>query len=140
MLLRSRMPSGALLVILGLTLAACSAKKQSTALPPGLSPHEAVVVPAPAKGELTRAAARGDLAAVRALIARGADLNENAGTDSAPLTPLIAALVSRQESTAQALFQAGASTTLSIRGYDAEDIARAQGFESLAQRMAVEGN
>jgi hypothetical protein len=59
--------------------------------------------PRPEKGDLTRAIIRGDEVAVRDLLRRGADPNENLGSTDAPITPLLAAMSLDEEKIAQVL-------------------------------------
>jgi ankyrin repeat protein len=78
----------------------------------------------PSRGDLFRAAARGDLSEVTSLIKRGADLNEDVGaTPEQNLTPLLAAIARKHEDVAVLLIGAGARIHPTFEGYSAADFA-----------------
>lgn len=85
----------------------------------------------PARGELFLAVRELDVARTRALLERGADPNENVGTEEAPLTPLwLATAIAVQDphdvralQLATALRRRGASPFIEYEGFSAIDLA-----------------
>lgn len=92
----------------------------------------------PAEGELIRAVMRDDKEAIRALITRGADVNENLGTDEAPLTPLLVAIGLDYEDAARILLaqSVGLDLQRTFNGWTALDLATHFEQESLSKRLA----
>jgi hypothetical protein len=115
-------------------LGGCSRPVGSPAKPTN-DPRSASVPGRPARGALTRAAARGDLREVQNLASLGADLNENLGDTNDQLTPLLAAVLSRQPEVAEWLVQQGASRIPTFGRYDAADFARHLELMDLAERI-----
>jgi hypothetical protein len=108
-------------------------------LPKG-SRNTALAAPPPIqRGELTRAVAQGEINAVKALIERGANINENLGTTQAPLTPLLVALVTNRE-IVEYLLNKGADATVLFNGWLPWDLSsRLYGEEDGAtHRLAFE--
>ncbi|MCB0416821.1 MAG: hypothetical protein H6617_05120 [Bdellovibrionaceae bacterium] len=77
-----------------------------------------------ARGELTKAAAQGDLARVEQLLKAGANINENVAKDEGEsLTPLLAAIAKQQRDIAVYLIRNGAAIHPSYRRYRAKELA-----------------
>jgi ankyrin repeat protein len=87
---------------------------------------EKIAPKTPQSGELTVAAYEGDIEKVRSLLAAGAYINENIGTDENQVTPLIAALSNKQTIMAEFLLERGAATHSSYMFFSASDFARYQ--------------
>ncbi len=93
----------------------------------------------PARGELFVAVRELDLARARALLERGADPNENVGSEEAPLTPLwLATGLAVQDphevralQLATALRRRGASPFIEYQGFSAVDLAIEAQHEAL---------
>lgn len=77
----------------------------------------------PVVGELTRAVIQNDASRAARLIQMGADVNENVGTESNRITPLLAAIALGNQPMANTLLAKQASTKPSYEGYDAIDYA-----------------
>lgn len=76
---------------------------------------------------LMKAIVRGDVPAARQLIFSGVDVNENvSGSNENPITPLLAAVVVAQDGIVQDLLSAGASNSITYRGYRVLDFALLQ--------------
>ncbi|MCB0416087.1 MAG: hypothetical protein H6617_05175 [Bdellovibrionaceae bacterium] len=105
--------SWSILVALCLLLLSCTNNVDSRAIPGSFE-----------KGELTRAAATGDVPRVEALLKAGANINENvAATEQDSLTPLIAAIGKRQEAAALYLVRNGALLYPTYQGHRALELA-----------------
>lgn len=75
-------------------------------------------------GELTKAAAQGDLARVEQLLKAGANINENvAKEEGESLTPLLAAIAKQRQEVAVYLVRNGAAVYPSYRRYRAKELA-----------------
>ena len=92
----------------------------------------------PEKGDLVRAVLRGDKDAVRDLLHRGANVNENLGTDEAPITPLFAAIGRYDEDIAHMLVAQAPDLDLhrTFNGWTALDFAIFYKMESLMTQLA----
>ncbi|MCB0403883.1 MAG: ankyrin repeat domain-containing protein [Bdellovibrionales bacterium] len=76
------------------------------------------------KGELTKAAASGDVKRVEALLQAGANINENMSSHEHDyLTPLIAAIAKHQEATALYLVRNGALLYPTYQGHRPQELA-----------------
>ncbi len=75
------------------------------------------------KGDLIRAIIDDDLERVKLLLNAGADINENIGSETDEITPLIAAVILRREQIASHLIEKGAQLHPMYKGYQANDFA-----------------
>src|SRR5262245_3763409 len=73
-----------------------------------------------ALGDLVRASADGDLKRVAALLDAGAGVNENVGTETDQLTPLVAATTKGHAEIVALLLKRGAATHPTYKGYSAK--------------------
>ena len=98
----------------------------------------APAVSVPVKGELTAAAAKGALDDVKQLLARGADVNEDTGTEGNQVTPLLAAVAHDRLPVAEYLVTKGASALPSYQGYSAHDfVLHLQGDDNSLYRQLI---
>ena len=72
-------------------------------------------------GDLSRAVARGDEYGAIRLLNRGADINENVGTDENRVTPLLIAVADGNEKITHMLIRSGASLDVQYQGYRPSD-------------------
>ncbi len=77
----------------------------------------------PTSGLLSAAVAANDLPRVRDLVAAGADVNENIGTEGEQITPIMISTARGYREIALFLVHEGARTTDSFKEYDARDFA-----------------
>jgi len=75
----------------------------------------------PVHGALVRAVAAGDVSRARALLKQGADINENVGTETEEITPLLAAIATGNETIAVYLAERGAVFHSMFHGYRPRD-------------------
>ena len=85
---------------------------------------------APKKGSLFRAIVRDNFAEVINLTDAGADINENIGSPTDEITPLLAAVAFGNERITNLLIERGAAAHSAFQKYTAKDFA----FESFADK------
>ncbi len=107
---------------LSLLAASCKTQPapQRSASLPGRAQKERISAP---EGELIRAVMKGEDGRILQLLNSGADINETLGSGPDLVTPLFAAIISRNKSAASILIRNGAALDPTYKGYSAEDLA-----------------
>ncbi len=118
-----------------LTLVSCSETKSPQGPGSGPGTPQGPVT----KGELTRAAAVGNLDQVKQLVARGADVNEDTGTEGNQVTPLLAAIAQEHPAVAEYLLTVGANASVSFQGHSPHDfVLHVQGDDNSLYRQLIQ--
>ena len=120
------------LFVITLTLLGCQGVRSGAV--PQASP-DGPASDRPELGRLTAAVIAGDIARVDRLLELGADMNENLGTPTEAITPILVAISAGNPVMAHSLALRGAMAWPGNRGYSAIDYALFVGMDSVATTL-----